>query len=81
MAALASEIRNEPEIKSTFTAELKAIVEAMGDDRGETMVTVAAMVGAMVLARAVANEAFSKEILNKVRGKLDRTKGHPKRLR
>jgi hypothetical protein len=45
------------------------------------MVTVAAMVGAMVLARAVANEAFSKEILKKVRGKLDRTKGHPKRLR
>ena len=81
MAALASEIRNEPEVKGTFTAELKAIVEAMGDDRGEAMVTVSAMVGAMVLARAVADDAFSKEILEKVRGKLDRTKGHPKRLR
>jgi TetR/AcrR family transcriptional repressor of nem operon len=81
MAALASEIRNEPEVKGTFTAELKAIVEAMGDDRGEAVVTVSAMVGAMVLARAVADDAFSKEILEKVRGKLDRTKGHPKRLR
>lgn len=80
MAALSGDIRNEPEVKGAFTAELKAIVEAMGDDRGEAMATLSAMVGAMALARAVSDEAFSREILEKVRGKLDRKEGHAKRL-
>lgn len=75
MAALSGEIRNEPEVKGAFTTELKAIVEAMGDDRGDAMLILSAMVGAMALARAVSDEAFSREILKKVRRKLDR-KGH-----
>jgi TetR/AcrR family transcriptional regulator, transcriptional repressor for nem operon len=80
MAALSGDIRNEPEVKGAFTVELKAIVEAMGGDRGEAMVTLSAIVGAMALARAVSDEAFSREILEKVRGKLDRKEGHPNRL-
>jgi TetR/AcrR family transcriptional regulator, transcriptional repressor for nem operon len=70
MAALSGAIRNEPEVRGTFTAELKEIVEAMGGDRGEAMTTLSAMVGAMALARAVEDDAFSREILSEVKAKI-----------
>lgn len=71
MAALSGEIRHEPEVKSAFTAELKEIIAASDPDRGKAMLLVAAMVGAMSLARAVDDDAFSREILKEVRKKLD----------
>jgi TetR/AcrR family transcriptional regulator, transcriptional repressor for nem operon len=71
MAALSGEIRNEPEVKSAFTAEVKETIEAMGGDRGAALVALAAMVGAISLARAVDDEAFSREILREVRKKLE----------
>jgi TetR/AcrR family transcriptional repressor of nem operon len=70
MAALSGEIRNEPEVKGAFTAELKGILQAMGGERGEAMFTLAAMVGAMALARAADDEEFSREMLREVRRKL-----------
>jgi TetR/AcrR family transcriptional repressor of nem operon len=71
MAALSGEIRNEPEVKAKFTAQLKEIITAMGGERGEAMEILATMVGAMALARAVDDKAFSREILRKVRMRLD----------
>lgn len=71
MAALSGEIRNEPEVKSAFTAELKEVIAVMGEDRGKTIATLAAMVGALSLARAVNDEAFSREILRETRKKLE----------
>jgi TetR/AcrR family transcriptional repressor of nem operon len=70
MAALSGEIRNEPEVKDRFTAELNAIVEATGDQRGQAIVMTAKMVGAMMLARAVSDDAFSREILDEVKRSL-----------
>ena len=71
MAALSGEIRNQPEVKKAFTAELKEIVAAMGGERGEALTELATVVGAMALARAVDDEGFSREILREVRRKLD----------
>ena len=71
MAALSGEIRNEPEVKGRFTANLKEIISAMGGKRRETMATLATLVGAISLARAVDDEAFSREILREVQKKLD----------
>jgi TetR/AcrR family transcriptional regulator, transcriptional repressor for nem operon len=71
MAALSGEIRNEPEVKGAFTLELKAILDAMRGERGDAMLTLAALVGAVALARAVADESLSREILREVRRKLD----------
>lgn len=70
MSTLAGEVRNEPEVRGAFTAELKAIVEAMGGDRRDALATVAAMVGAMTLARAVNDDVFSKEVLSAVKSRL-----------
>jgi TetR/AcrR family transcriptional regulator, transcriptional repressor for nem operon len=71
MAALSGEIRNEPEVKGRFTANLKEIISAMGGERREAMATLATLVGAISLARAVDDEAFSREILREVQKKLD----------
>ncbi len=71
MAALSGEIRHESEVKSAFTAELKEIIAASDADRGKAINTVAAMVGAMSLARAVDDDALSREILKEVRKKLN----------
>ncbi|RXH57485.1 TetR/AcrR family transcriptional regulator [Granulicella sibirica] len=70
MSALSGDIRNEPEVQHTFSTELKAILEAMGGNRGDAIFTTAAMVGAMVLARAGDDDSLSKEILSEVRKRL-----------
>lgn len=72
MAALSGEIRNEPEVKGRFTENLKEIFSAMGGERREAMATLATLVGAISLARAVDDETFSREILRSVRKTLDR---------
>lgn len=72
MAALAAEIGREPAVKRSFTAHLKGLVERMAGSyagaskkkaRAETIRTLATLVGAVVLARAVEDAAFSAEIL------------------
>jgi TetR/AcrR family transcriptional repressor of nem operon len=72
MAALSGEIRNEPEVKGRFTANLKEIISAMGGERRDAVATLATLVGAISLARAVDDETFSREILRSVRKTLDR---------
>ena len=53
MAALSGEIRNEPEVKGRFTANLKEIISAMGGERREAITTLATLVGAISLARRI----------------------------
>jgi len=67
MAALSGELRHEPELQAVFARKLEEIVAAMGEPRAEAIVTVATMVGAMSLARAVGESALSAEILEAVK--------------
>jgi TetR/AcrR family transcriptional regulator, transcriptional repressor for nem operon len=76
IAALAADIRQESQVKGPFTAHLMAIIDKMTANfpwrskrsaRGDSIRTLSTMVGALILARAVDDEAFSKEILREAR--------------
>ena len=76
MSALASEMRHQPQVKAPFTKHLKLLFERMATRfpwsskqaaRGDSIRTIASLVGGMILARAVDDEEFSEEILREVR--------------
>src|SRR5579863_4151705 len=72
MAALAHEVaRSTPELKAAFEQALENMLSAEGGDRKEAIFRAAAMMGGVVLARAVQDPRFSEEILKSVRQKLD----------
>ena len=72
MAALAQEVaRSTPEIKGAFERGFQEILAAKGGDRKEAIFESAALIGAVVLARAVRDNTFSDEILESVRQKLN----------
>lgn len=71
MAALGSDVaRSAPELKAAFEQGLEEILSAEGADRKEAMFRAAAMIGGLVLARAVHDLVLSNEILRSVRQKL-----------
>ena len=71
MAALAQEVaRSTPELRAAFEQGLRDIIPAMGGERKEAIFCVAAMIGGVVLARAVQDPRLSEEILKSVRQKL-----------
>jgi TetR/AcrR family transcriptional repressor of nem operon len=71
MAALAQEVaRSTPELKAAFEHGLQEILPAIGGERKEAIFCAAAMIGGVVLARAVQDPRFSEEILRSVRQKL-----------
>lgn len=71
MATLAQEVaRSTPEVKAAFERGLQEILSAKGGDRKEAIFQSAAMIGGIVLARAVEDPRFSDEILKSVRQKL-----------
>jgi TetR/AcrR family transcriptional regulator, transcriptional repressor for nem operon len=71
MAALGQEIaRSTPELKAAFERGLEEILSAQGRDRREGIFQTAALLGGVVLARAVQNERLSDEILESVRQKV-----------
>ena len=71
MAALAQEVtRSTPAVKIALEQGLEEILSARGGDRKEAIFRAAAMIGGIVLARAVQNPRFSDEILTSVREKL-----------
>ena len=71
MAALGQEIaRATPEIKGAFERGFEEILSACGDDRKKAIFEVAALLGGVVLARAVQDPKLSNEILESVRQKL-----------
>jgi TetR/AcrR family transcriptional regulator, transcriptional repressor for nem operon len=71
MAALAQEAaRSTPELKTAFERGLEEILSAGGAERSEAIFQTAAILGGVVLARAVQNPQFSEEILRSVQQKL-----------
>ena len=71
MAALASEVaRSTPELKAPLEQGFEEIISASGGDRKEAIFRLAAMMGGVVLARAVQHRRLSDEILGSVRQKL-----------
>lgn len=73
MAALGEEVaRSTPEIKEAFEQGLEEILSAQGGDRKETIFEAAALLGGVVLARAVQSPRLSDEILESVRQKIGR---------
>jgi len=71
MAALGQEVaRSTPELKAAFEQGLEEILSAEAGDRKQAIFQAAAMIGAVVLARAVQNPRLSDEILKSVRQKL-----------
>ncbi|MGA7365237.1 MAG: helix-turn-helix domain-containing protein [Candidatus Sulfotelmatobacter sp.] len=71
MAALAQEVaRSTPELKAAFEQGLENFLSAKGADRKEALFWTAAMMGGVVLARAVEDPRLSDEILKSVRQKL-----------
>jgi len=71
MAALAQEVaRSTPEVKAALEQGLEEILSARGGDRKEAIFRAAAMMGGVVLARAVQDPRLSDEILGSVGQKL-----------
>lgn len=71
MAALAQEVaRSKPELKTAFEQGFEEILSATGGDRKEAIFETAAMIGGVVLARAMQDPGLSDEILRSVRQKL-----------
>ncbi len=71
MASLAQEVsRSTPELKAAFERGLDETLAASGGDRKEAIFQAAALVGGIVLARAVQKPQFSDEILEAVRQKV-----------
>ncbi len=71
MASLAQEVaRSTPELKAAFEQGLENILSAKRGDREEAIFQAAAMIGGVVLARAVRDPRLSDEILKSVRQKL-----------
>jgi TetR/AcrR family transcriptional regulator, transcriptional repressor for nem operon len=70
MAALAQEIaRSTPELRAEFERGLEEILSAGGGERKNAIFQTAALVGGVVLARAVQDVRLSDEILETVRQK------------
>ncbi len=76
IAALSAEVRQERQVRRPFTVQLKALVQKLTHclpwsskraSRGEAIRMLSSLVGAMILARAVDDRAFSDEILREVR--------------
>jgi TetR/AcrR family transcriptional repressor of nem operon len=71
MAALAEEVaRSAPELKAAFERGFEEILAAAGDDRKQAIFQAAALLGGVVLARAVQDPRLSDEILQSVRQKV-----------
>ncbi len=71
MATLAQEVaRSTPELKAAFERGFEEILSAVGGDRREAIFQAAALLGGVVLARAVRDPQLSDEILKSVRQKV-----------
>lgn len=78
-AALASEVRQEEHVRGAFTDKLKPYIQKLATRfpwrsrrtaRGDAIHTYASMVGALILARAVKDEVFAREILTETRKRI-----------
>jgi len=76
IAALGSQIRNEPKAKQSFTKYVKSLLITLTEQlpwsqtknaRQDSIVMLSALVGAVVMAGALDDEELSQEILNSVK--------------
>ena len=76
VAALASEVRQVTQVRRAFTEQLKGLIQRLAtrfpwrsrrSSRGDAIHMYSAMVGALILARAVDDHDFAKEILTEAR--------------
>jgi TetR/AcrR family transcriptional repressor of nem operon len=79
VAALSAEVRQENEVRSAFTAQIKNLIQKLAtrfpwksrrSARGEAIHWYTSMIGAIVLARAVDDEKFAREILGEARKRI-----------
>jgi len=79
VAALSSEVRHHEGLRDPFTMQLKGLIQKLATHfpwrsrrsaRGEAIHMYSAMVGAMILSRAVNDEQFAEEILKEVKQRL-----------
>jgi TetR/AcrR family transcriptional repressor of nem operon len=71
MATLSQEVaRSTPALKAAFEQGFEEILSAQGGDRKEAIFETAALLGGVVLARAVYDPQLSDEILESVRKKV-----------
>lgn len=71
MASLAQEVaRSKPELKAAFEKGFEEFLSARGGDRKDAIFQTAALLGGVVLARAVQDPRLSDEILESVRQKV-----------
>jgi TetR/AcrR family transcriptional repressor of nem operon len=79
VAALSAEVRQYDQIREPFTSQLKGLIQKLATHfpwrsrrsaRGDAIHMYASMIGAVILARAVNDEKFSKEILDEVRQRI-----------
>ena len=71
MAALAQDVaRSAPGVRAAFERGFEEILSGSGGEREEAIFRAAAMMGGVVLARAVQDPRLSEEILKSVREKL-----------
>ena len=71
MASLSQEVaRSTPGLKAAFEQGFEQIIAANGGDRKEAIFQTAALLGGVVLARAVQDKQLSNEILEGVRQKV-----------
>ena len=79
VAALASEVRHEEQVRGGFTEQLKSVIQKLAtrfpwhsrrSSRGDAIHMYSSMVGALILARAVNDEAFAREILTEARKRI-----------
>ncbi len=76
VAALSAEVRQHKELREPFTIQLKGLIQKLTTHfpwrsrrsaRGDAIHMYSAMVGAVILARAVSDEKFAQEILDEVK--------------
>jgi len=77
VATLASEVRHEEQVRGGFTEQLKSVIQKLAtpwrsrrSSRGDAIHMHSSMVGALILARAVNDEAFAREILTEARKRI-----------
>jgi TetR/AcrR family transcriptional repressor of nem operon len=76
IAALASEVSQAKQVRRAFTEQFKGVIQKLAarfpwrsrrSSRGDAIHMYSAMVGALILARAVDDRHFAKEILTEAR--------------
>ena len=79
VAALASEVRQIDQVRRAFTEQLKGLIQKLAthfpwrsrrSSRGDAIHKYSAMVGALILARAVDDQNFAREILAEARKRI-----------